>query len=124
LGDAFGNAPRCRFINIGGWLGSDSGCGPGFDLPNWARCSWVGRATGWFGSDSGCDPSGSGWGDIHMQTFDGVHYDLQAAGEFLALQDRSGAVKMQMRLEPDASKRVSYATAVAAQIDGTKIAIH
>jgi RHS repeat-associated protein len=105
-----------------------------WQLPWWASIptvygDWLGdtRAADWwrcwtpFSDASGC---ASGTGDIHVQTFDGVRYDLQAAGEFLALKDRSGAVKMEMRLEPDASKRVSYATAVAAQVDGTKIAIH
>jgi RHS repeat-associated protein len=106
-GFTFGDWARCIF-------GSDaSGCG---DLFNWWHCHGWGSA-----GASGC---GKGTGDIHMETFDGVRYDFQAAGEFLAMQDRAGRMKLQIRLEPDSSHRVSYCTAVSAAVDGANVAIH
>ena len=93
----------------GSWFGS----GLAGDL--W-HCHGIGS-----GDASGC---GRGTGDIHMETIDGLRYDLQAAGEFVALQDKAGRVKIQMRLEPDNSQRISYCTAVAAMVDGAKVAIH
>ena len=66
-----------------------------------------------------------GTGDIHMETFDGQRYDLQAAGEFVVAEDRAGKVRIQLRLEPPrGSRKVTLATAVAAKVDGVGIAIH
>ena len=88
----------------------------GESLADWWHCH------GWGSSDaSGC---GSGTGDIHMETFDGLRYDLQAAGEFLASQDPTGKIKIQVRLEPNDAHSVSYCTAVGASVDGAKVAIH
>ncbi|HZP33677.1 MAG TPA: RHS repeat-associated core domain-containing protein [Candidatus Acidoferrales bacterium] len=95
---------------LGDWLG---GTGAG----DWWRCHMTKHP-------SGCSGSGSGWGDLHMTTFDGDRYDLQAAGEFVAMQDRAGQDRLQIRLEPDGSHSVTYCTAVAAQVDGAKVAIH
>lgn len=72
--------------------------------------------------ETGC---GRATGDIHMETFDGQRYDLQAAGEFVAVKDVGGEVVLQIRLEPwGGSRSVSVATAVAARVDGAVVAIH
>lgn len=39
--------------------------------------------------------SGGGWGDPHITTVDGVNYDFQSAGEYVAL--RGGALEVQTR---------------------------
>jgi hypothetical protein len=44
-----------------------------------------------FGVTSG----GGGWGDPHITTVDGIHYDFQSAGEFVAL--RGGGIEIQTR---------------------------
>jgi hypothetical protein len=41
--------------------------------------------------------SGGGWGDPHMTTVDGVHYDFQSAGEFTALREDRFEVQTRQR---------------------------
>lgn len=41
---------------------------------------------------------GGGWGDPHITTVDGVDYDFQSAGEFIALRD--GGIEIQTRQTP------------------------
>ena len=103
----------------GGWFGGIFG---GFFADTW-HCYGYGSGITGPASEraSGC---GSGTGDIHMATLNGLRYDMQAAGEFVASQDPAGQVKIQIRLEPDESKRVSFCTAVAALVDGAKLAVH
>ncbi|MCB8877037.1 Hint domain-containing protein, partial [Acidisoma silvae] len=43
-------------------------------------------------------PSGGGAGDTHITTFNGLHYDFQAAGEFVYAQNAD--ITVQIRLEP------------------------
>jgi VWD domain-containing protein/NleD-like pathogen effector protein (putative zinc metallopeptidase) len=63
-------------------------------------------------------------GDPHLSTFDGRHYDLQAAGEFVAV--RSGTdLQVQVRQVPyPGSRQVSVNRAVAMTIDGDRLGIY
>ena len=40
-----------------------------------------------------------GRGDVHMMTFDGLRYDFQAVGEFVAVQWTNSATPLQIRIE-------------------------
>ena len=58
-------------------------------------------------------------GDPHVVTLDGLRYDFQAVGEFVALISESRDVRVQLRLAPAAaSDRVSYIIGVALNVDG------
>ena len=74
---------------------------------------------------------GGGWGDVHLTTFDGLHYDFQAAGEFLLAKSTvSGeSFQVQIRLAPydfggsvPASKvSVSVTTQIAAKVGTDRV---
>lgn len=63
-------------------------------------------------------------GDPHLRTFDGLRYDFQAAGEFVAARNTSGAYEIQVRQEPWLDSRVvSINTAVAFKVGNDKLEI-
>jgi von Willebrand factor type D domain len=63
-------------------------------------------------------------GDPHLTSFDGLHFDFQAAGEFLLAKSRSGDLQIQGRQEPyESSKTVSVNTQIAARIGGRRVTV-
>ncbi|SCE76745.1 von Willebrand factor type D domain-containing protein [Micromonospora viridifaciens] len=69
---------------------------------------------------AGCADSN---GDPHLTTFDGLHYDLQAAGEFVAVI--GSGLEVQTRQVPyPGSTTVSVNSAVAMNIDGDRVAFY
>jgi RHS repeat-associated protein len=72
-----------------------------------------------------CFFGGCSYGDTHIYTADGVHYDFQAAGEFIALTSPDRAIEVQVRQEPwFGSTQVTFATAVAARVDGDRVGVY
>ncbi len=68
------------------------------------------------------DPSGTGWGDVHMVTFQGLDYDFQAVGDFTLAKGTSAAdpFDVQIQTSPWASM-VSVTTEIAAQVGGNAV---
>jgi hypothetical protein len=63
-------------------------------------------------------------GDPHLRTFDGLRYDFQAVGEFIAARSTSGDFEVQVRQEPWADSRiVSLNTAVAFKVGNDRYEI-
>ena len=61
-------------------------------------------------------------GDVHMNTPDGLVYDYQAAGEFLAVRSSDGYVVVQTRQEMwDRNPQVSINTAAAFQVGADRV---
>ncbi|WP_203687854.1 VWD domain-containing protein [Catellatospora coxensis] len=68
---------------------------------------------------AGC---GHSTGDPHLRTIDGLRYDFQAAGEFVAVRETAGAYEIQVRQEPvPGSRMVAVNSAVAAKVDGERV---
>ncbi|HXK16376.1 MAG TPA: hypothetical protein VNG33_01130 [Polyangiaceae bacterium] len=78
--------------------------------------------------------NGTGWGDPHLTTVDGVQYDFQSAGEFTAL--REDGLEIQTRQSPVPSATVPITneytgithcvaiyTAVAAKLGSTRVTV-
>lgn len=68
------------------------------------------------------DIKGNSNGDVHISTPDGLIYDYQGTGEFLAMQSSDGKVIVQARQETWEEKAgVSINTAVALWVEGDKL---
>ena len=60
-----------------------------------------------------------------MYTGDGVHYDFQAAGEFMAASTPDGSLQIQSRQQPVlGGKQITFNTAVAALVDGDRVGVY
>ncbi|MBK8638431.1 MAG: hypothetical protein IPN92_09145 [Chromatiaceae bacterium] len=78
--------------------------------------------------------NGKGWGDPHLVTVDGVHYDFQSAGEFTALREPEFEVQTRQTPVPTATVPitneytgithcVAIYTAVAAKFGKTRVTL-
>lgn len=62
-------------------------------------------------------PTGSGNGDVHMVTYDGLHYDFQAVGDYVLTRSTVAGDTFQIQIETaSASHAVSVTTEAAAQV--------
>jgi hypothetical protein len=75
-------------------------------------------------TQTGGGPLGAGlsFGDTHLTTFFGVHYDFQGAGEFVLVQADPGLV-VQTRQKPWTPSSVSTNTGVATKMGDTRVAV-
>jgi len=78
--------------------------------------------------------TGGGWGDPHLTTVDGVHYDFQSAGEFTALREDGFEVQTRQSPVPTATVPITNAytgithcvaiyTAVAAKLGSSRVTV-
>jgi len=68
---------------------------------------------------------GSSFGEPHLRTPDGLAYDFQAAGEFIALKSTADGLEVQVRQEPlGVSTVVSINTAVATNVAGDRVGVY
>ena len=73
---------------------------------------------------SGCGGS-CGFGDTHLQNDKGLHFDFQAAGEFLVAASPDGKVIIQSRQEPVlGGTEITFNTAVATSVDGDRVGVY
>ena len=72
-------------------------------------------------------PRGVSTGDPHLQTFDGVAYDMQGVGELILVRSSSTTrqLEIQVRTAPWGTRTdVTINSAVAARIDGDRVALY
>jgi hypothetical protein len=63
-------------------------------------------------------------GDPHLTTFDGLHFDFQAAGEFLLARSKSRDLEVQARQEPVRnSKTVTVNRQIALRVGGRRVTV-
>ena len=116
---------------VGGWCSGPDGegcyngaCGGG---PNGYHCE-AEICWGPNGQECEAEPGGScnlDWGDTHVVTADGTHYDFQAAGEFIASTSPDHAMEVQVRQEPVlGGTLITFNTAVAANVDGDRVGVY
>ncbi len=68
------------------------------------------------------DPSGTGWGDVHMVTFQGLHYDFQAVGDFTLAKGTTAADPFDVQIQTSPwTSMVSVTTEIAAQVGGNAV---
>ena len=70
-------------------------------------------------------PTGTAQGDVHMVTFDGLHYDFQATGDFVLARATDPASTYQIQIQTSTLRGIagiSYTTQIAAQLgDGERV---
>jgi hypothetical protein len=66
--------------------------------------------------------TGGGEGDVHMLTFDGLRYNFQAVGEFVAVRSTEAVNPFQIQIETAAENdNVSITTELAAALSGARV---
>jgi hypothetical protein len=141
-----GSSGSCLFSDtthrcIGQLHGGPSVCGGGslWDYYGKFSVSWNGGGTSATRLKDWLDPGNTGVlgmdGDPHVTTVDGIHYDFQGAGEYVALRDTDGveiqtrSVAISTTFTPGADPYdglatcVSLNSAVAASVDGHRVTI-
>jgi hypothetical protein len=75
--------------------------------------------------------AGKGSGDVHIEMLNGVRYDFQAVGEFIALKIQNqvkvkeSSLEIQVRQQPYGNSRmVSVTTALAMNVDGDSVGLY
>ena len=66
-------------------------------------------------------PTGLAHGDVHMVTFDGLHYDFQATGDFVLARATDPANAYQIQIHTSTLRGIagiSYTTQIAAELGG------
>ena len=65
-------------------------------------------------------------GDVHIRTMDGLYYDFQLVGEFVAMRSKAGDFEIQVRQAPwgGTSRSVSTNTAIALNVAGDRVGVH
>lgn len=74
-----------------------------------------------------CTGGGCSTGDPHITTFDQLAYDFQYAGEFVLAARADDSWQVQVRTEPPGNDRcgtVTYNTAVATTLGGSRVAVY
>src|SRR5262249_19254283 len=65
---------------------------------------------------------GVGQGDVHMTSFDGLHYEFQAVGEFMAARSTVPGNPWEVQIRTDGVQgQMSFATEVAADFGGVHV---
>ena len=111
------NAPTCATSFAGATAERNN-----LTLVNCSVVSGASPAIVFTQSGGGSLPPGSSIGDTHLTTVRGAHYDLQATGEFVLVESDTGFV-VQARQKAWNPPSVSVNSAVATQMDGTRVAI-
>ena len=63
--------------------------------------------------------------DTHIHVADNVHFDFQAAGEFIAAVSAGGGFEIQARQEPAlGGTLITFNTAVAASVEGDRVGVY
>jgi RHS repeat-associated protein len=100
--------------------GGPGGNGPGGGGPGGGGPG--GGGPGGPGGPGGAGPGG-GHGEPHLDSVTGVHFDFQAAGEFLVAASPDGKYLIQVRQQPWGDL-VAVNTALAAGVDGDRVGVY
>lgn len=122
-GQANGSWPDLGY-NVRGCIGP--AC---VDFCGWGLCSKHPSdpftCVGLFCTHDVCIYSYCASGDTHMYTGDKVHFDFQAAGEFMIAASPGGDLEIQARQEPVMGGTVvTFNTAVAANVVGDRVGVY